>query len=275
MVKRRKIDSTDEFRTSTSKFREEETTALNIKVEDVSEISQIIPSQFVSTVVQVSMSELLLPEYDTSAIRNYIQGASSNLTKHQKMFLHKLKLVLLNNNPSSEAPNCERYVDDLMTFLFGISDLDGGEDLTLRPCNLNLVIGDHSFAAQADKEGRKGEELIWLLQEDKHKGTTTYKEGDIQLACAMIAASQRNYNMFKSIITPDRIIGIKVLADEVYFCCINPTVSYLEGLFGEDIPVDEELVMKKIGPFQISDPEGRRVVFTNITSLYNWAVSLC
>ncbi len=42
----------------------------------------------------------------------------------------------------------------------------------------------------ADKEGRRGLELTWIIQEDKHKKSSTYRHGDLQLACAMIAATQ-------------------------------------------------------------------------------------
>ena len=59
----------------------------------------------------------------------------------------------------------------------------------------NSVIGSNSYAAFADREGRRGTEIIWILDEDKHKfdskyfATTKYLRGDIQLIANMIAAA--------------------------------------------------------------------------------------
>ena len=71
-------------------------------------------------------------------------------------------------------------------------------ELTVRPYNLRLRISDQSFSASEDKEGGKGIELAWLIQEDKHRKSTTYKHGDLQPACSMIAAFQQNYTPKRS-----------------------------------------------------------------------------
>jgi hypothetical protein len=102
----------------------------------------------------------------------------------------------------------------MVTFLCERANLDDGLDLTMRPCNLHLLLGPEKFAAIADKEGRRGTELTWLLQEDKHRKSSTYKHGDLQLACAMIAASQQNYNMLEEIY-PSKILGMKFVANVV------------------------------------------------------------
>ncbi len=82
---------------------------------------------------------------------------------------------------------------------------DDGQNLTMRPCSLRLSVGDRSFAAEADREGRRGLDIIWIMQENKHIDDTRYSEGDVQLVSCMIAAAyQANYR------DPGKMIGIKI-----------------------------------------------------------------
>ena len=145
------------------------------------------------------MEELLLENFDETKIKSYTPTKEDGLTTNQRKFLLKLKLILINSEAS------QRFINDMVTFLCERANLDDGLDLTMRPCNLHLLIGPDKFAVTADKEGRRG--ITWLLQESS-------KHGDLQLACSMIAASQQNYNMLEEIY-PSKILGMKFVANVV------------------------------------------------------------
>lgn len=270
--RKRKISSIDEFRSSTSVFREEEESALKIIIHPTSDISDIFSPHFVDKPMHENLEELLLDDFDEGKIKSYTPAKEDGLTTNQRKFLLKLKLVLINNDPDSEATHCERFVDDMVTFLCDRANLDDGLDLTMRPCNLYLSLGPERFAAIADKEGRRGTELTWLIQEDKHRKSSSYKHGDLQLACAMIAASQQNYNMLEEIY-PSKILGIKFVASVVYFCSMRPDQEYIEELI-DGIPIESTALMHKFRGLSLSDPEQRKSILQHITSLYYWAMSL-
>ena len=259
--RKRKIE---EFRSSTSMFREE---ALKIIIHPTSDISDVFPSHFLDKPTHQNLKELLLEDFDEGKIKSYTPSREDGLTTNQRKFLLKLKLVLINND--SEATHCERFVDDMVTFLCDQANLDDGLDLTMRPCNLYLSLGSERFATIADKEGRRGTELTWLIQEDK---SSSYKHGDLQLACAMVAASQQNYNMLEEIY-PSKILGIKFVANVVYFCSMSPDQEYIEELI-DGIPIQNTATMYRFGGLSLSNPEQRRLIFQHMASLYYWAMSL-
>jgi hypothetical protein len=136
------------------------------------------------------LEDVIIDGYDSGKIKDYKPSREDGMNTNQRSFLIKLKQILINNDPDSESPNCEKFIDDLMMFLCERANLDDGLELTIHPCNLKLYISDQIFPASADKEGRKGTELAWLIQGDKHRRSTAYKHGDLQLACSMIAAFQ-------------------------------------------------------------------------------------
>ena len=197
MPKTKKI-TLDDFRSSTSAFRQEEEAALKVKVVATDNPTCIFEKKHI-TETSDKLSKLKLPEYDEAKILSYVPSKDGELEKNQRKFLVKLRQVLVNNDPDSEAPHCERFVDDLLSFICDLAELDDGLELTLRPCNLKLEIEDYTFVAIADREGRRGQELTWIIQEDKHRKSSTYKHGDLQLACAIIAANQQNYNLLERI----------------------------------------------------------------------------
>lgn len=166
MPKTKKI-TLDDFRSSTFAFRHEEEAALKVKVIATDKPTCIFEKKHI-TETSDQLSKLKLPEYDEAKILSYVPSKEDEL---------------------------EKFVDDLLFFICDLAELDDGLKLTLRPCNLKLEIEDYTFAAIADREGRRGQELTWIIQEDKHRKSSTYKHGDLQLACAMIAANQQNYNL--------------------------------------------------------------------------------
>ena len=195
----------DDFRSSTSAFRQEEEKALKVKISPTNEPSRIFEPKHIDGMSD-ALSQLLLPEYDEGQIKSYVPSKDDGLVTDQRRFLVKLRQVLINNDP-----HCERFVDDMLSFVCDMAELDDGLELTLRPCNLKLWIEEHPFAAIADREGRRGQELTWIIQEDKHKKSSTYKHGDLQIACAMIAANQQNYNLMERI-HPKKIVSLKAIA---------------------------------------------------------------
>lgn len=247
----------DEFRKSTSSFRKYEEQALKIKINETNNIEEIFDKKNLNLNIDIPLKNIILPEFNESNIKTYIPNINDGLTTDQRKFLLKLKIVLINNDPDSQASSCERFLDDLMNFICDKAELDDGLELTLRPCNLYLNIGNEYFAAIADKEGRRGLELTCFIQEDKHFKSSTYKHGDIQLSCAMIAGFQQNYNMFNEIY-PKKLLGIKVVADTFYFCSMYGNQKYIEELI-EGLPNKSEIIMNKfpVNGLKLSDPKQR------------------
>ena len=97
--RKRKISSIDEFRSSTSMFREEEELALKIIIHPTSDISDVFPSQFIDKPTHENLKELLLEDFDEGKIKSYRPSREDGLTTNQRKFLLKLKLVLNNNDP--------------------------------------------------------------------------------------------------------------------------------------------------------------------------------
>lgn len=247
----------DEFRRSTSSFRKYEEQALKIKINETNNIEEIFDEKNLKLNIDIPLKNIILPKFNESNIKTYIPNVNDGLTTDQRKFLLKLKIVLINNDPDSQASSCERFLDDLMNFICDKAELDDGLELTLRPCNLYLNIGNEYFAAIADKEGRRGLELTCFIQEDKHFKSSTYKHGDIQLSCAMIAGFQQNYNMFNEIY-PKKLLGIKVVADTFYFCSMYGNQKYIEELI-EGLPNKSEIIMNKfpINGLKLSDTKQR------------------
>lgn len=215
-----------------------------------------------------------MPNFDSAKImalnpENY----RNELSRDQIKFLYKLKLVLLNNDSDLESKRCERFIDDFVHYLYDKAGMDDGIDLIMRPCNLYLNIGNESFAAIADMEGRRGAEITWILCEDKHLKTSTYKHGDIQLASGLIAAFQLNYNFLEEIY-PERIIGIKVVASSFYFYSMQMNTSYINQLF-EGLPNTDIQVLKypKDG-MRIDDPIARKEIFICLSIIRKHALAL-
>jgi len=264
--------SLEEFRNSTSSFRKSEETAIKVKINATTKVTDIFEQRHIKG-INTNLIQLLLPEYNEAQIKAYVPSKDDKLTTYQRKFLVKLRQVLINNDPDSEAPQCEKFVDDLLSFMCDLAELDDGLELILRPCNLKLQINNETFAAIADREGRRGQELAWIIQEDKHRKSSTYKHGDLQLACAMIAANQQNYNLLGEVY-PAQIIGLKAVASSMYFCSMKISDTYLEELI-EGLP-SNSVTMYKYPPdgLSLSNPGQRKHILENLTSIRNAALSI-
>lgn len=245
----------DKFHSSTSSFREYEEKGMRIMIQPTNDASMVFHT---NNHDDMTLQHLILESFDQGKTIMYVPSAEDGLTREQRRFLTKLRLVLINNHLNSNVPHCEGFVDDLMMFLCEQAGMDDGLDLTMQTCYLRLSVGDEEFAAIADKEGRRGLELTWLLQEDKHRQSSSYKHGDVQLACAMIAAIQKNYNEF-GMICPKIMMGLKCVGDTIYFCSMEPTQAYVEALYN-GLPTTDEVVMYRFPErgFTLSIPDERK-----------------
>jgi hypothetical protein len=167
------MQSTDNFRNSTSLFLQE-MAALNIQIRDADTPDAIFGAAHINVPIYDGLQSLELPGFNDGSIFAYEANPQDGLNVVQRKFLTKLRFVLINNHPDSTAPRCEEYVRDLAAHLCDCAGLDDGMNLVLLPCNLRLQIGEATFAAIADKECRSGRELACVIQEEKHRGTSTY-----------------------------------------------------------------------------------------------------
>ncbi|KXN68588.1 hypothetical protein CONCODRAFT_72171 [Conidiobolus coronatus NRRL 28638] len=271
--KRQRSDLVYTFRSSCSQFKEEEEKYLNIKVVDTNSLAEIFDEKYHDVVDFDELQELLLPNFNESKIRSYVASNEDGLSKNQRVFLSKLKLVLLNNDPDAQVSHCEKFIDELASFLCFQADLDNGFSLTMRPCSLRLKVGEEEFASIADREGRRGQQLIWLLQEDKHIKSGTYKHGDLQLACSMIAASQENYKLLEQTSLNQKIVGVKFVGYKINFCCMSPTKEYLKDLDDGCLP-PSECVMYKLASLSLCNPADRNLVMKYLCVMRNEALQI-
>ncbi|CAG8654377.1 36625_t:CDS:1 [Gigaspora margarita] len=71
----------------------------------------------------------------------------------------------------------EKYVDEFVVFLCDQANFDDGKNLIMTTCALKFEIDHKQFVAYADREGRIGTEIMWMLCEDKFTRTKGYKKG--------------------------------------------------------------------------------------------------
>ncbi|KAK9659905.1 hypothetical protein K7432_018304, partial [Basidiobolus ranarum] len=200
-----------DFGNSASQFSLKEELALRINISDVDCIKDIIGTTD-DVIDDTSFAKFYLPGFNKGEIMTFVPTKHPELFSSQKKFLNKLRIVMVNNDITSVGINFEKYIDEFVSFLYSEMEFDDGEELTMQPCHLRMEIGETTFAAYADREGRRGTEIVWILNEDKHRGSTRYKKGEVQMVACMIAAMQWNYSISEDA-CPKKIIGIRVIGD--------------------------------------------------------------
>ena len=128
-----------------------------------------------------------------------------------------------------------------------------------------------SYAAYADREGRCGIGLVWIIQENKHIGDTRFEQGDIQLATCMLAAFQENQDKFK-LATMFPMIGVKFYADNIAFYKMRPSEEYLVSL--KNGYPNEDLIISKSDLLCLSDPTDREAALCYLWQLREQALLL-
>lgn len=260
---------------STSVFKKKAEDFFNIKIHGTDCFHDIVGTiEYDERDLSPKLHDLLLNSFDREAIRVFKPRQHKDLPKHAQTFLFKLGLVVNNNYAPVELVNVEEYIHDLMDNVLKAAGFEDGTDLILMPCKLRLRVGDHKFAAFADMEGRRGSEIIWVIDEDKHKFATSWKRGDIQLVANMIAAAQANESLIGDIY-PSNMLGIKFEADTLYFYSMHMTREYLDDLCNEEKPCSLEVKkFPKNKTLSLSVVDQRRDLFIYLSALRKYALGL-
>jgi len=279
--KKRHTDSitVDDIGNSTSSFGEKAEIFLNIKINETDSFVDIINNDvtYDESDVNQELKDLYMEEFNRDTIRIFKPQQHKNLSKRAQTFLYKLSIVVNNNYVQIEPVHVEDYIHDLMDNVLKEAKFEDGTDLILMPCLLRLNIGEENFAAYSDREGRRGTEIIWVIDEDKHKFDRRWKKGDIQLIANMIAAAQTNMSALNKIY-PKKIIGIKFDADCLYFysaCITKEYMNELNSLNDERSKV--QLVVNKFPKskeLSLSVYEDRKKIFLYLSALRKYAFTL-
>ncbi len=272
-----------DLKNSTSSFNDKEEKFFGIHINGVSSFDKIINHnlkkgdriEYGEDDINQELKDLFLEGFNRNEIRVFKPQNNKHLLKHAQTFLYKLSIVVNNNYSEVEPPHVEDFIHDLMDNVLRGAKFEDGTDLVLMPCQLRLYVGEHNFAARADKEGRRGSEIIWVLDEDKHKFDRRYKKGDIQLVANMIAAAQTNFNRLDRLY-PSRILGIKFDADCLYFYSMYVTQEYINGLGQEEGPNAQLMVNKfpKDRELSLSIYEDRKEIFKYLSAFRKYALEL-
>lgn len=262
----------DRFKNQTSAFGKYEEEALKIKIieetsyENIFELSEVDVPDY--------LKHMELSGFDYDKILTFKPADHPSFSDSQCLFLTKLKYVLLNNKDLS-SNRFEPYIQDLINDFFRECKLEDGRNLYMMPSSLRLYVGGEDYAAFIDKEGRRGEEIVWVLGENKHRFDPRYKQGDVQLVASFIAAAQMNYSKLRGILEPKRLYGIKVVGDEFYFYTVDLDEDYIKNLYS-DLPEKTLEVYKypKGKGLRLSDPEDRKQILFLLHKLREYALSI-
>jgi len=270
-------DNVDEnlFKISTSKFNYIEEEALRIKIipatfSELMDTDGLIESEDLPQTVK----DLYLEEMTPNKIMTFDPDEHPEMNETMYSFLVKLKIVLRNNIQFRDVPREERFIDDMTVDLMRSMKYDDGKEFTMGSCTLKLSVGSRNFAAEADREGRRGTGIIWIMQENKHINDNWYKEGDIQLISCMIAACQANLRITRSIY-PEKMLGIKIKGDEMYFYSFCIKEEYITDL-SRGVPNEDLEVLKypdKEG-LHISIPVQRKEIISHLWTMRQQALKL-
>ena len=106
-----------------------------------------------------SMQELMLKDFNYIEIYEYDMSQHQHLSDLQCQFLLRHSLVLQNNyadKKSKPISRMEAYIHEMSSILMKACHLDDGRYLVMKHVDRVLKIGENSYAAQADREGRRG-----------------------------------------------------------------------------------------------------------------------
>ena len=200
------------FARETSHFSKVEHDGLNIDITATDDFDELLNHGLGQNVIYgasdlpSTLKQIVDANIDRQAILAFNPSKYRHLSKDVVLFYNKLKMVLWNNSQDMQVPRFESYLHEFAAQLFYCAELEDGYNLTMVPCNLELIVDQQRFAAYADREGRRGTKTIWILDKDKHRYDTRYKDGIIQLVGCLIAAAQRNKaNLLNN--RPAKLIG--------------------------------------------------------------------
>jgi len=264
----------DLFKSSSSAFGVYEEKGLRINIRGTDDVSEVFPEHS-DVQTDPDFDHLKLEGFDYDQILTFVPTKHEELSENQRRFLMKLRHVLINNMSESSDSRFEMYIHAFVDVLFNECKLDDALHLEMLPSRLKLLISDRVYAAHSDREGRKDDQLVWVLQESKHIQDTRYKNGEIQLVSALIAACQHNYNKFGEEIFPQVMYGINIRADEVTIIRTIFSREYMLSLFS-GVPQRTLKVKKypKRTGLKISSYESRCRILSLMTKLRKHALSI-
>ncbi|GAB5594053.1 hypothetical protein Unana1_08953 [Umbelopsis nana] len=263
----------DIFKNHTSSFGEYEEHALKIAINERESYEFLFSSGEEQVHVPDYLQPMLLPDFDYNKILTFKASDYLELSDAQCLFLTKLKYVLINNkDPSSRF---EPYIQDLINDFFRECRLEDGRNLYMIPSSLRLYIKGEHFAAHIDKEGRRGEEIVWILGENKHRFDPRYRQGDIQLIASFIAAAQMNYAKLRNRLEPKILYGMKVIGDEFFFYKAELNEAYIRNLYS-DFPESNFNVEKypENTGLRLSNPQDRILILYLLYKLREYALAI-
>lgn len=192
--------------------------------------SVVFPS---STVLRVPdyLKHLELENFGISEIVTFVPHDHRELSNSQRLFLRRIQDVIhYSLDPSNRL---ELYVRDLVDSVIKECKLDDGVadgiDLYARFSRLSLRVASKMYTMLSDKECRRSDQLVWILQQSKQRIDTRYKQGDIQMVLSMIAASQDNFAKNHGKLGR-KVYGIKVVGEEFFFYSISCEEEYLRQI---------------------------------------------
>lgn len=137
--------------------------------------------------------------------------------------LTDIKNVVDNTDPL--APNNENYIDKLVETVLRLSGFDSGQFCLGRPKQVRFIVGKSSFSSNADVHVvRKADNNVLLTVESKHERATSYKAGELQLICHMLASLQANTTV------QHQMWGVRMHSCRVYFYFLHCDEVYTRNL---------------------------------------------
>jgi hypothetical protein len=276
-AKRRRAESPpciSKFKASASHFGGHEERALKIDIVGATNVSEIFPD-YSDVETDPDLEHLKLEDYDKDKIVTFSPSKHRELNDNQQRFLMKLKHVLINSAGGVEDSRFEPYVQAMVDVFLQQCKLDDSVQLEVLPSKLRMKIGTEDFATHSDREGVRDERLIWVLQESKHKDDIRYKNGEIQLVSALIAACQKNYSKWQFNLFPQVMYGINVKSDEVTVIKAVFSQEYVMSLF-DGLPTQRLTVKRYPNDYglRLSEPDSRSEVLSLMTKLRKYALSI-
>ena len=136
---------------------------------------------------------------------------------------------VLKNTYKSERSN-EFYIDKLAESILRMSGFDSEPFFLARSKRMKLTIDNRSFSSNADMHIiYKPTMKIVLVVENKHISSTTYKAGELQLICHILASFQEN-DKIKLEENPKQIWGLRIHSHKIYFYYMHYDDVYLNNL---------------------------------------------
>ena len=270
------------FARETSHFSKVEHDGLNIDITATDDFDEVLNHGLGHNVVYgasdlpSTLKQIVDADIDRQAILAFNPSKYRHLSKDVVLFYNKLRMVLWNNSQDMQVPRFESYLHEFAAQLFYCAELEDGYNLTMVPCNLELIVDQQRFAAYADREGRRGTKTIWILDEDKHRYDTRYKDGIIQLVGCLIAAAQRNKaNLLNN--RPAKLIGTLLKGDRIHICSAIINDEYLEALTSGIPDTNVRLDVRKYpdsNGLSFSDKVDMKTIFNNLTGIKQYGLSV-